>query len=88
VLADRIEKGGHICVENEVHSPALDPDNQCVQRIMLTPLGPEPVAEPEEVFLVNAVQHSSGRSLDDLVLKGRHRQRALFPISLRYVGPA
>src|SRR5215470_2423247 len=59
-----------------------------IQRIVLTSLGSEPVAEPEEVFLVDGVQHSRGRSLDDLVLECRNRQRTLFPISLRYVRPA
>src|ERR1700687_2020352 len=88
VFADRVEKGGHICVKNEVHSPALDPDDQRIQRIVLTSLGSEPVAEPEEVFLVDGVQHSSGRSLDDLVLECRNCQRTLFSISLRYVRPA
>src|SRR4029077_18696288 len=81
-------KGGHICVKNEVHSPARDPDDQRIQRIVLTSLGSEPVAEPEEVFLVDGVQHSRRRSLDDLVLECRNRQRTLFPISLRYVRPA
>jgi hypothetical protein len=44
--------------------------------------------EPEEVFLVDGVQHSSGRFLDDLVLECHNRQRTLFSISLRYVRPA
>ena len=42
--------------------------------------GPEPVAEPEEVFLVDGIQHSSGRSMDDFVLKGSDRKRALPPV--------
>jgi hypothetical protein len=43
---------------------------------------PKSVAEPEEVFLVDSIQHRSGRSLDDLVLEGCDRQRALPPIRL------
>ena len=31
--------------------------------------GPEPVTEPEEVFLVDRVQHRRRRPLDDLVLQ-------------------
>ncbi len=46
---------------------------------------PEPIAEPEEVFLVDGIQHSSGRSLDDLVLKGCDRERALPPVRFRNV---
>jgi len=38
---------------------------------MANQTGSEPVAAPEEVFLVYGVQHSSGRSLDDLVLACR-----------------
>jgi len=38
---------------------------------VLTSLGSEPVAEPEEVFLVDGVQHSRSRSLDNLVLECR-----------------
>jgi hypothetical protein len=51
---------------------------------MLTPFGPEPVAEPEEICLVDGVQHSSGRSLDDFVLKCRHSHIELHfdPVSL------
>ena len=52
---------------------------------MLSALWSEPVAEPEELFLVDAVQHSDSCSLDDLVFERRHRQRAfLFPIGLWY----
>ena len=67
-----IQKGGHIGVKNEVHSPARDPNDQRIQRIVLTSLGSESVAECEEIFLVDGVQHSRGRSLDDLVLECRH----------------
>ena len=31
--------------------------------------GPEPVREPEEIFLVDRVEHRSRRPLDDLVLQ-------------------
>jgi hypothetical protein len=38
---------------------------------VLAALRPEAIAEPEELFLVNAVQHRDGRSLDDLVFERR-----------------
>jgi hypothetical protein len=47
----------------------------------------EPIREPEEVFLVDRVQHCDGRPLDDFVLKGGDRKRALAAIRLRYVLP-
>src|SRR5713226_8639222 len=49
--------------------------------------GPEPIREPEEVFLVDRVQHRSRRPLDDLVLKGGDRERALPAIRLGYEDP-
>jgi hypothetical protein len=59
-LADFVEKGSNIRVKNEVHLLVGDPDRQCVQRIMLAALRPEAIAEPEELFLVDAVQHRNG----------------------------
>jgi hypothetical protein len=73
---------------SEVHTLGGDPNDQGVQRIVLATLGAETVAEPEELLLVDAVQHGHDRFLDDLVLQRRHRQWALFSIRLRYVRPA
>jgi hypothetical protein len=87
-FADRIEEGRYVGVENEVHSLGANPDRQRVQRIVLATFWSEPVAEAEEVLLINGIQHRDGRPLDDLVLQGRDRERALFPIRLRYVRPA
>ena len=47
--------------------------------------GSEPIREPEEIFLVDRVQHRDGRSLDDLVFQCGHRQGALPAIRLRNV---
>jgi hypothetical protein len=46
--------------------------------------GPEPIREPEEVFLVDRAQHRSRGPLDDLDLKGCHSPIELhfYPISL------
>jgi hypothetical protein len=49
---------------------------------MLAALRSEPVREPEEVFLVDRVQHGGRRPLDDLVLEGGNRERALTAIRL------
>jgi hypothetical protein len=87
-LADFVEKGSNVRVKNEVHLLVGDPDRQSVQRIVLAALRPEAIAEPEELFLVNAVQYRNGRSLDDLVFERRHRQRPLSPVRLRNVRPA
>src|SRR5215470_960482 len=56
-LADFVEKGSDIRIKNEVHLLVGDPDRQSVQRIVLAALRPEAVAEPEELFLVDAVRY-------------------------------
>jgi len=52
-LTNLVEKGSDVRIENEVHALPGDPDHQRVQRIMLSAFGPEPVAEPEELLLVD-----------------------------------
>jgi site-specific DNA recombinase len=87
ILADRVEEAPDVGVQDEVHLLRRDPNHQGVQRIVLAALGAEPVAEPEEVFLVDGVQHREHRLLDDLVLQGGNRQRALFAVGLGYHHP-
>ena len=72
-------------VENEVHFPGGDSDDQGVQRIMLAALWSESVREPKKVFLVDRVQDSESRPLDDLVLKGGNREWALPTVPFGYV---
>src|ERR1700680_5285175 len=89
LLANFIKKGANVRVENEVHLLAGDPDAERVQRIVLSAPRPEPITEPEELLLVDAVQHGDGRPLDNLVFQGGHRQWALlFSVGLWYVRPA
>lgn len=52
---------------------------------MLTTFWSEAVAESEELFLVDLIQQRSRCPLDDLVLKGRNRKRALSSIRLRNI---
>ena len=52
---------------------------------MLSALRSEPIREPEEVFLVDRVQHRYHCPLDDLVLKCSDSKRALSTIWLRYI---
>src|SRR5438477_2319558 len=81
-LADRIEEGPNVRIENPVHLVAGDPDHESIQRIMLAALGPKPIREPEEFLLVDRAQHRGSRPLDDLVLQRGHRQRTLSAIRL------
>src|SRR6267154_373830 len=86
-LAHRVEERPDVGVQYPVHLPAGDPDNERIHRIMRAAPGPEPVREPEEVFLVDRIQHGCHRPLDDLVLQGGDCQRALPTIRLGYVDP-
>src|SRR5215510_8491628 len=52
---------------------------------MLAALRSESVREPKEVFLVDRVQDSDSRPLDDLVLKGGNREWALPTVRFGYV---
>jgi hypothetical protein len=45
----------------------------------------ESIRETEEVFLVDSVQDSDGRPLDDLVLKGGYHECALPTVRFGYV---
>ena len=76
-LGDLREERPDIGVQYEAHFLAADPDVECVQRIVLAAPRPEPVREPEEICLVNLVQHRRHCSLDDLVFEGGDRERAL-----------
>src|ERR1051325_8990764 len=70
LLGNFREERPNVGVENEVHLPAADPDNQRVQRIMLAAPWPEPIREPEEIFLVDHAQHGRRGPLEDLVFQG------------------
>jgi transposase len=63
-------------------------DRQRVQRVMLAATGAEAVAEVQEVFLPDGVQHLDQRALDDLVLQRRDAQWALPSVGLRDEDPA
>src|SRR6266404_5967977 len=81
LLADRIEEASEVRVKNIVHLCAVDSGDECIQRIVLAALGPEPVREAEEVFLVDRIQHRACRLLDDLVFECGNCERALLTIS-------
>jgi hypothetical protein len=88
LLADFVKERSDIGIQYPVHLRALDPNNERIQRIVRAAPRSESVREPKEVFLVDRVEHRNSRPLDDLVLQGGNRERALFAIRLRYVRPA
>src|SRR5271157_940293 len=49
---------------------------------------PEPIREPEEIYLVDRAQHHRNRALNNLVLDCGDREWALPAVRLRYIHPA
>ena len=84
-LTDFIEERSDVGVQYPAHLPAVDPDTERIQRIVRAASRPESVRVSEEIFLVDRVQQRDHRPLDDLVLQGRDRERALSAVRLGYV---
>ena len=82
LVAHRVEERADVGVQDVVHLLALNPNHERIHRIMRAASGSESIREPEEVFLVDRVEHRGCRPLDDLVFKGRNRERALTPVRL------
>ena len=59
------------------------PIHQSIQRIMLAAPRPKPVPKPEEVLLVDRVQHRRDRALDELVSPPRFPPKPPDPWSLQ-----
>src|SRR6516164_1892177 len=79
-LVHRVEERADVGVQYEVHLSAFDPDHERVHRIMRAAPRPESIREPEEVFLVDRVEHRCRRPLDDLVFQRSNSERALSSI--------
>ena len=82
------EEVADIRVQNPVHLLPVDPGHQGIQRLVGPAARPEPVGEPQEVRLVDSVQHLDDGPLDDLVLQRGDAERPLPPVRLRDVHPA
>ena len=74
-LVDFIEERSNVGVQNPVHVRAVDPDSERIERIMRTAPRSESIREPEEVYLVDRVEHDGHRSLDYLVFQSCDRNR-------------
>src|ERR1700722_2291408 len=76
------------CRRRQCNSPSWrrwPPTGRRARRAL--PPRPESVAEAEEVFLVDRIQHVGHGALNDLVLQRRHRQRPLAAVRFGYVNP-
>src|SRR5690348_5188180 len=85
-LCSKNQEALNVGVDDPAHPLCFAyPDHQGIQRIMLAAPRPEPVREPEEVFLIDLVQYGGARSLDVLGRTRRHGGRPLPSVGLRYV---
>ena len=85
---NRVEEFADVTIDHPVNLAPLDADRERIERIMRPTPGPEPVAEPQELRLVNRRQDYLRHSLlDDFVLYGRDAERSCAAIRLRNVHP-
>jgi predicted P-loop ATPase/GTPase len=70
------EEVADVRIKHPVHLLAGDPDRERVQRIVRAASGSEPVREPDEVRLVDRVEHLHDGTLEDLVLQRRDAKRS------------
>src|SRR3954464_11574859 len=56
-LAHRVEERPDVGVQDGAHLGAGDPDRERIERVVRPAPGPEAIREPEEVLLVDRVQH-------------------------------
>jgi len=87
-LADFVEKGMDVTIKHPVDAPPTDPERERIQRLMLTALRSEPVAEPQELRLVDRRQDRNHRRLDDLIFQCSDAERPLSAICLWNISPA
>src|SRR5437867_7361051 len=77
-----IEKALKVGIEHPFHQFLPHPVGHGVQRLMLASPWTASVREPQEVHLVNRVQHLDGGALDDLVFQHRYSKRSFPPVRL------
>lgn len=87
VTIDIVKEAFDVGVQYPVHSLFGDRHVQRIKGLMLATLRPEAVAESNEVFLVDTLDHRANRVLDDLVFDRPDSQRTLSSVSLFNVDP-
>ena len=83
LVVDQVEEAVDVGIEHPVHALAHDRRVQRRESLVRVPPRPEAVGEPEEVDFVDGAQRLGDRTLDDLVLQGRHAERTPPAIGFR-----
>src|SRR5215467_7473414 len=77
-----------VTIKHPVDAPPTDPERKCIQRLMLAALRSEPIAEPQELRLVDWRQDRNHRRLDDLIFQCSDAERPLSAICLWNISSA
>ena len=85
-VVDGIEKGADVDIEHKVHALRHQGLVQGSQGRMRASSRPKAVTEPQEVGLVDGIQHFGHRTLDDFVFQCRNAEWPQTAVSFRDVG--
>src|SRR5579884_2487414 len=86
-VADGVEEATYVSVQQPIHLLFRETNPKCVECIVAPASGPMPVAETEEVRLVDAFEHRLHGLLHDFVLQGCYAQGTLPSIRFGNPGP-
>src|SRR5882724_3780258 len=81
-VVDGVEVRPDICIEHPADL-LLNRDGECIERVVRRPFGSEPVRKPDELRLIDWLQHHPHCLLGKLVLQGDKPERSCCPITLR-----
>jgi hypothetical protein len=81
-VVQRIEEPADVGIEHPVHPSRVETDRERIQRGMRAASRPEPVREPEEVRVVDRIQHLDDGALDNPVFQRGNPER-LFLFEIR-----
>src|SRR6476659_8786917 len=74
IVRQIIEEAPNVTVQNPVHLLPRDPDEQRIQRLLLTASWPEPIRVAPKILLINLVEDCDHGLLNNLVLQSRDPQ--------------
>src|SRR6516225_5218650 len=87
-LADLVEKGLDVAINDPVDTQPADPKHECIQRLVLVALRSEPVTEPQELRHRDRHQDCHHCRLDNLIFQSGDAERSLSAIRLRNISPS
>lgn len=79
-VAKIVEEAPNVGVQHPAYLTSQDAQPQCIQRIMAASAGSKPVAEAQEILLIDGFEHGLDGLLDDFVFQGSNAQGTLTPV--------